>query len=182
MTIEEIFSKLVAHMKKGVMIHNQISIIYGFLDLCGYQKCHEYHYFSESKNCKCVQNYYLEHYHKLIPEESFEKPDLIPNNWYKHTKHDVDVNIKRSTVKELMKTWVEWETETKKDLEMYYKELYNMGEICAATKIMFFLKDVDKELKKAEHKYLKLETLGYDIKDIIGEQKTLYKKYKEKME
>lgn len=181
MTVEEIFSKLAAHMVKGLMIHDQMGNAYGFLNLCGYQKCHEYHYFMESKNYKCLQNYYLEHYNKIIPEEKVENPDIIPENWYKHIKSDVDTNTKRSSVKDMIKRWVDWETETKTNLQVFYKELYDMGEICSALKIATFLKDVDKELKSAQKKYLNLEAVGYDISDIVKEQDKLYKKYEEKL-
>ena len=116
MTVEEIFSKMAAHMVKGLMIHDQISSAYTFLNLCGYAKCHEFHYYDESYNYRCLQNYYLEHYHKLIPEEKVSDPNAIPDNWYKYTKSEVDVNTKRSGIKNLMKRWVDWEQETKNNL------------------------------------------------------------------
>lgn len=181
MTIEEIFSKLSAHMVKGLMIHDKIAQAYNFLNLKGYKKCHEYHYFSESYNYKCLQNYYLEQYRKLIPEEKFEEPEIIPAKWYAYSKEDVDTNTKRNAVKEMMKMWVDWEQETKKTLESSYKELYEMGEICAAKKISKFLADVDMELKSARNKYINLETIGYDITAIVKEQKDLHKKYEKKI-
>ena len=181
MTIEEIFSKLAAHMIKGLMIHDQVGNAYGFLKLCGYQKCHEYHYYHESNNYKSLQNYYLSNYHKLIPEESIENPNIIPANWYKYSSTDVDPNTKRNAVKEMMKKWVDWEQSTKKDLELYYKELYDMGEVCAALMIADLLKDVDGELKCAQDKYINLETIGYDINTIVKEQEILCKKYWKKL-
>jgi len=181
MTVEEIFQELAAHMLKGTMIHSQMSVAYGFLNLYGYQKCHEYHYCAENKNYRCVQKYYLEHYNKMIHEKEAEKPNLIPDNWYKYSKQEVDINTKRSAIKELMKTWVNWETETKNLLQVFYKELYEIGEICAALKIKKFLEDVDKELNKAQMKYINLETIGYDISAIVKEQKNLYEEFHKKI-
>ena len=40
MTVEEIFSLLSTHMAKGLMIHEQLATAFGFLNLCGYRKCH----------------------------------------------------------------------------------------------------------------------------------------------
>lgn len=181
MTVEEIFSHLSAHMIKGLMIHDQFSSVYGFLNLCGYKKCHEYHYFEESFNYRCLQDYYLEHFGKLIPEEKISNPDVIPTNWYKYHRAEVDVNTKRAAIKDMMKKWVDWEKETKQLLQQSYKELYEMGEICAALKIAELLKDVSQELKYAEEKHINLETTGYDIGAIVGEQQSLCKKYWEKM-
>ena len=56
MTSEEIFSHLSSHMIKGLMIHDQLASAYKFLNLCGYSKCHEYHYFEESRTYRCLQN------------------------------------------------------------------------------------------------------------------------------
>ena len=154
LTVEEIFSKILAHMIKGVMIHDQMSIAYGFLGLCGYQKLHEHQYYEESKSYKCIQNYFLDHYQKLIPEIAIEKPNIIPVNWYKHITLDVDTSTKRNAIKELMKQWIDWEKDTIKLLETSYKELYDIDEICAAMEIKKLLLDVEEELKYAQHKYL----------------------------
>lgn len=181
MTVEEIFTQLCAHMKKGLMIHNQISNAFGFLNLYGYQKCHEYHYYEESKNCINLQDYYLTQYNKLIPDVKFEAPELIASNWFKHTREEVDTNTKRKGIKELTQAWINWELETQKNLNIYYKELYNLNEISAALKIAQFLVDVDNELKIARNKYISLEAIDYDIVSIAEEQENLYNKYVKKI-
>lgn len=181
MTVEEIFAKLSAHMIKGLMIHDQFSKAYGFLNLCGYQKCHQYHYYEESYNYHCLRDYYLNNYSKMIPEEKIEDPAIIPVNWYKYTKKDVDINTKRGAIQTMMNKWADWEKETKALLESSYKELYDAGEVCAALKISYFLQDVAKELKYVQTKLIDLETEGYNMSSIIGEQKELYCKYEEKI-
>ena len=182
MTVDEIFSKLSAHMIKGLMIHDQIATIYGFLNLCGYQKCHEYHYYDESRNYRHIQDYYLEHYGKLLAEEPIENPNLIPQTWLKYSKEEVDSNTKRTTVRDMMRKWIEWETETRINLQLFYKELYEMGEVSTAWKLGELLKDVEHELKRAKEKKINLESIDYNMSSIIGEQKMLYHKYKDKIE
>lgn len=181
MTIEDMFSKLSAHMIKGLMIHDQIATIYGFLNLCGYQKCHEYHYYDESRNYRHIQDYYLDHYGKLIPEQSIQNPNLIPQNWLKYTKEQVDTNTRRTAVRDMMGKWIEWETQTKNNLQTFYKELYDMGEVSAAWKMGELLKDVECELRCAKKKKIDLEAIDYNISSIIGEQKMLYHKYEDKI-
>ena len=181
MAVEEIFSLLSAHFVKGLMIHEQMASAYGFLGLWGYQKCQEYHYFEESKNFRELQNYYIKEYNKLIIEIKVENPEIIPQNWYKHTQIDVDVNTKRAAIKDMMKKWVDWEQETKEKLQSFYKELCSLGEINAAREMMFFLDKVDKELKHAQSKYIILESIGYDIVAICAEQSEYRSKYEEKI-
>ena len=181
MTVEEIFSNISTHMAKGLLIHSQMASLYGFLNLCGYQKCHEYHYYEESHNYRCLQNFFLAHYNKMIHENPVEQPEIIPNNWYKFTKIEVDANNKRSAVKDLMKKWVEWEKETKTLFESSYKQLYELGEINGALKIGSFITDVSEELVDAQEKHINLESMGYDIVYIIDWQSDLYKQYCEKI-
>lgn len=181
MTTEEIFSHLSAHMVKGLMIHDQLASAYDFLNLPGYMKCHEYHYFEESCNYRLLQNYYLEHFHKLIPEERIENPDTIPSNWYKYSRPEIDANTKRAAIKDLMKKWVDWEKDTKVLLETSYKELYELGEIGAALKIAAYIKDNSKELAHAQAKQMCLENINYDIGAILAEQEALRDKYWHKM-
>lgn len=177
MTVEEIFSHLSAHMTKGLMIHDQLAKAFNFLNLCGYSKCHQYHYIEESYNYRSLINFYFKHYNKLILEEKVEKPEIIPNNWYKYSRQEVNTSEKRSAVKQLMKKWVDWEKETNALLQKSYKQLFEINEICSMLKISDFLRENSKELAAAEEKQINLEVSGYNIDTIIQEQKELYHKY-----
>lgn len=179
MTNEEIFSQLATHMTKGLMVHNQIAIAFGFLNLCGYQKCHEYHFYEESKNYRELHNYYLMHFHKIILENEIEKPQIVPNSWLRYTSFDVDINTKREAIRELMKKWIEWEEEAKKLFEVSYKELYNNMAFAPAMLIKTLLLDTTEELAIAQKQLINLESMNYDMTQIISEQESLYKKYNE---
>jgi len=61
------------------------------------------------------------------------------------------------------------------------KELYVQGEVAAAMKIDYYIKDVDKELVHAEKKMIKLESLGYEISTLLKWSKDYKIKYKEKL-
>lgn len=181
MAVEEIFSIISTHMAKGLKIHNQLATAFSFLNLCGYKKCHEYHFFEESYNYRCLNNFYLDNYNKIIIENVVEEVNIIPNNWYKHLKEEVDANTKRAAIKDLTKVWVEWEKETKTLLETKYKELYELNEICGALEIAKYIKDVSQELNIAQQAQINLDSIGYDISLIVDRQDILYKKYQKKM-
>ena len=181
MAVDEIFSKVCAHMRKGLMLHDQIATAFSFLNLYGYQKCHEYHFYEENMNYRCLQDFYLDNYHKLIPEQEMKFTNLIPQSWYKYARENVDTNTKRGAVKDLFKQWVEWEKETKTELQSYYKQLLDLGEICAAENILYFLKDVSEELRIAQEKYISLDNINYDIVSIIEEQNHYFSTFSKKI-
>lgn len=181
MTAEEVFKTMSSHMIKGIMIHEQMSDYYDFLNLHGYKRCHEYHMHCEMKNMRKLHRYFINHFNRLIEEDQIANPDSIPSSWYRYTRQEVDVNTKRSAVKTGIEKWVAWEQETKDLYQKMYKELCEIGEVAAAKKICKFIRDVDCELKWAQRKHLNLVTVDYDIGYILGEQDHLHDWYKEKM-
>ena len=181
MTIDEIFSKIATHMAKGVMIHNQLVNGFSFLGLKGYQKCQEYHYYEESKNYRCFLNYCLNHYHKIVQESPIDELEIIPTNWYKYMKMDVDTSTKKSGIRELIKKWINWEKETISLLGSSYKGLYDLGELAAAFRVQSMLAEVSDELAGAQEQYINLETINYDLSQVIAEQQLLYDIYKIKI-
>lgn len=177
MTFEEIFSKISAHMAHGVRLHNKMAVLFGFLNLKGFQRCQEYHFLEETKMYYELQDFYLKEYDKMIEEESISEPDVIPSGWYKYKKEEVDVNNKRSAVKDIMKKWVDWEKETKLLLASSYKQLNEIDEINSAKKIACYLKEVSDELAGALEDYINLDSLGYDIVYMVDIQQEWYHIY-----
>jgi len=114
MTIEEIFTNLTSHMREGVNFHKELSEYYLFLGLPGYGACHEYHCMEEMRTYYNLCKFYICHMNRLLPDKSTESNDVIPSNWYKYYRQDVDINTIRSSVRAGLEKWIEWETETKK--------------------------------------------------------------------
>lgn len=85
MTVEEIYSKILQHMIKGLMFHEQMANYYDFLGLKGYKRCHEYHYLEENCAMRTLNRYFINHHNKLIPKLEVSDPEIIPNSWYKYS-------------------------------------------------------------------------------------------------
>lgn len=84
MTVEEIFNTIGSHMIEGLMYHDEFARAFEFLGLWGYSKCHEYHYFEESKNYRDLSHYYATRFFKIIQFNDIPKLELIPNTWFKY--------------------------------------------------------------------------------------------------
>ena len=180
MSVEEIFTALSSHMTKGVMFHEQMADYYDFLNLHGYKRCHEYHYFSQSCAYRGVCRYFINHHNRLIPEMPVDSSSIIPQSWFNYARQDVDMETKRNAVKNGLQLWVNWERQTKQLYESMYKQAFNMNQIASACKIKELIKDVDQELKKAERYHLNKMAINYDMTQIIAEQKSKHDKYKKK--
>lgn len=182
MTIEEIFSAIASHMRKGLTIHEQISFTYSFLGLYGEAECHKYRYFEENKKYFSLRNYYMEQYHKLLLEKEQEAIEIIPDSWVKYEQQDVDGLTRKNKVKELSKKWVLWEIETKKVLAKACKELEDIEDYAAASYIQTYLDEVSEEFQKAFKEMLSLETIDYDIVEIMRQQDARYELYHKKLQ
>lgn len=181
MTTEEIFAAISAHFVKGMMIHDQMADYYDFLSLRGYKRCHEYHFKKESANYRKLHRYHLNHYHRLIPEQRIDNPEIIPATWYKYTRADVDPSTKRNAVKTGIEKWISWEKETKEKLQQALRDLAENGDEAAVIFIGGFLQDVDCELKHAERKALDLAAAEYNLPYILTEQTKIHDKYKKRL-
>ena len=181
MTVDEIFGKISAHMIKGMMVHEQMADYYDFLNLRGYKRCHEYHYFKESAAFRKLSRYYINHFNKLVPEMPVDDPKVIPSSWRQYKRQDVDANTKKNAVKDGIDMWVSWEKSTKEMYEEMYKQLIDQDEIAAADHIGHLIADVDRELKNAERKHLDLKSSDYSMSVIISEQDFIHDKCKKRM-
>lgn len=181
MTVEEIYSKLASHMIQGLMTHEQLANYYDFLGLKGYKRCHEYHYLDETCNYRKLCRYFINHHSKLIPESDVDNPEIIPSNWYRYERQDVDNGTKVNAIKNGITLWVNWEKETKKLYEEMYEELININEVASAMNLKMFICGVDEELKCAERKFLDLKAIDYSLEVIIPAQHEIHEKYKKKM-
>lgn len=181
MTVAEIFKEISNHMIYGLMFHEQQADMYDFLNLKGYKRMSEYHFFCETKNMRELHRYYLNHFNRLIEEGDIDNPNVIPMAWYGYLRQDVDANTKRSAVRTGVESWVDWETKTKDFYQQMYKELMDLGEVAAANKISCFLCGVDKELKHAQRHHINLKSADFSIDYMLFEQDNLHDCYKEKM-
>lgn len=184
MNVEEICAAIAQKLLQGSMVHQQFINYYNFLGLNGYQTCHEYHYYEQSKGYLEFIKYYINHYDKFIPKyslESLNSPKLIPDNWYSYQRKDMDINTKRNAIKNGLERWIDWERQVKNFLQEMCVELVNNNEIALSLKIKQYIKDVDQELEKAELKYLQIKASDYDMSMIISQQKELEKQYKKEI-
>ena len=179
--MEELFSEMAQHMIEGLMTHSQLCDYFNFLGLKGYSKCHEYHYYEESKNYKDFCNYYITHNNKLIKDKPFKNPNIIPENWLNFVRQDVNPELRKVAIQTGFTKWIEWETKTKAKYSTIYKNLLDINNIADALEVQKYLKDVDDELANAEQKKIYLESMNYDMPNIIAEQETLFLEYSNKL-
>lgn len=64
--LQMLYSELINRMKQGVEMHEQLADYYAFLNLPGYQKCHEYQMLCELLTYRKAKDMYLKEYNKLV--------------------------------------------------------------------------------------------------------------------
>jgi len=181
MTVEEIFAKISQHMVEGLMIHSQMSDYYNFLGLEGYSKCHLYRYHRESNDYKELNEYYIKNYNRIIPEGQNSNPNVIPQDWYKYNRQQVDIATRKNAIQAGFKKWVDWEYNTKITLQQMYQELVAIGEIAGAIKVKELIEEVAKEYSIAYQEMIEVKAIDYDITIIMEKQDELKDSYCKKI-
>lgn len=180
MEVNEIFKELSTHALKGAMVHDGYARYFNFLNLKGYKRMEEYRSKQEMKGYRKIHRYYISHYNKLIPEDKFEAPSVVPEDWYKYSKKEVDTNTKRNAVKTAFTKWVNWEKKTKDLYQKMYKELVDIGEIDSSLEVGNMIKEVSSELERAESMLINLQSVDFAIDCILDVQQQLHDEFKAK--
>lgn len=205
--IQQLYSDLINRMKQGVEMHEQLADYYGFLNLPGYQKCHEYQMLCELLTYRKAKDTYMREYNQLVaPANSMSMNNMnggmtnmanngnnsgntsnsnyanvIPTQWYSHTRYDVDASTKRNAVRDGFKRWLDYEKDTKQFLTSMGQRLEKINEREAARKLDYLIDHVEKEIEGAEEKMMMLENSGYDMNYILQQQDQLKAKYADKI-
>lgn len=180
-SVEAIFSEINARMIAALMFHDQMSDYFDFLGMKGYKRLHEYQYFVESMERKKINQYYINHHNKLIPDTYSGQVAVIPENWQSANRISVGKSTKQKGIEDGFNQYHEWESETKNLYEHYSSRLREMGAVADAIVVEKLVEDVDKELKKLERIIIDLISSGYDMVYIIESQQCLHDTYKKKL-
>ena len=180
-SVESIFSEINARMIAALMFHDQMSDYFDFLGMKGYKRLHEYQYFAESMERKKINQYYINHHNKLIPNTYSGQVAVIPENWQTANRISVGKSTKQKGIEDGFNQYHEWESETKGLYEHYSSRLREMGAVADAIMVEKLVEDVDNELKKLERIIVDLISSGYDMVYITESQQGIHDKYKAKM-
>lgn len=178
---ESIFSEINARMIAALMFHDQMSDYFDFLGMKGYKRLHEYQYFAESLERKKLNQYYINHHNKLIPDIYSGQVTMIPENWQTANRISVGKSTKQKGIEDGFNQYHEWESETKNLYEHYSSRLREMGAVADAIMVEKLVEDVNSELKKLERIIVDLISSGYDMVYITESQQRIHDKYKAKL-
>lgn len=180
MTANDIFSNISAKKIEGIMMHAQLADYFDFLGMMGFKRIHEYQFLEENAQLRGLHRYFINHFNMLLEESSVSSKSYIPSAWKGYYRKDVKQDAKKEAVKSCMETWVEWETQAKKELSTAYADLIDLREVAAAMKMKELLMDVDMELKRADRLLIRMASVDYDLPTICMMQDALHEEYREK--
>ena len=180
-SVESTFSEINARMIAALMFHDQMADYFDFLGMKGYKRLHEYQYFTESLERKKLNQYYINHHNKLIPDIYSGQVTMIPENWQTANRISVGKSTKQKGIEDGFNQYHEWESETKNLYEHYSSRLREMGAVADAIMVEKLVEDVDSELKNLERIIVDLISSGYDMVYITESQQRIHDKYKAKL-
>lgn len=182
MSCMEIYAEVSKHMTTALYFHTCMSDYFCFIGLHGFKRIHELQYFEEALSRRKLHRKVLDMHNKLIQMRGHDKVEVIPDEWYKHTRMDIDDNILAKFVKSAFKQYKDWEEQTKEFYQNVCCVFLEKGKIADYNLMMCYLEEVQHELKKIYRLCEELNGVGYDVLYIIDIQNRIHEKYKKKME
>ena len=178
--VEEMYKQIDERMCQALCFHEQLADYFCFLGLQGFKRMAEYQYMKECAGKRKLHRRYIDMHNKILPTEDYRKPVMIPKEWSKHTRHDIDDSVIPKYVRMALKEWYEWERDTKETYEDVCEQFREMNMIADEEFLKQLILDVEKECKKIMRIYENLNGTGYDVTQIHGMQDKLHEKYKKK--
>lgn len=178
--LEDVYLRLDERMCKALNFHEQLADYFCFLGLQGFKRMCEYQYMKECAEKRKVHKRYIDMHHRILPTVGCKGMNIIPKEWERHTTHDIDDSVIPKYTKMALKTYYEWETETKEIYKELCNKLLQMGEHSDYEFLKELVLDVEKEIKKIMRLYENLNGTGYDVNAIQSVQDKYHEKYKKK--
>lgn len=178
--LEDVYLKVDERMCKALNFHEQLADYFCFLGLQGFKRMCEYQYMKECAEKRKVHKRYIDMHHKILPTVGCTGMNIIPKEWERHTTHDIDDSVIPKYTKTALKTYYDWEVETKEIYKELCNKLLQMGEHSDYEFLKELVLDVEKEIKKIMRLYENLNGTGYDVNAIQSMQDKYHEKYKKK--
>lgn len=162
----KVFEDAARHMVKGLMLHKELMDYFNFVGFHMFAVKQKERYLEESGGYADFCFRYMRVKNKLLPQNAPDYESIIPENWYKYTRQEVDNGTRRSALKTGMTAWIDWEKETLALYETFAHQLRDEGKEECALIFEELIREVSEELHNAEAIQLKLEGVGYNIADV----------------
>lgn len=182
-TPDEIFETILRHEAKGCAFHDKMMDLFGFLNLDGFKKMHEYQYIAETMELRQTKCYILDNLGMLIDYEiDTTGLGFIPEQWYDDMRHDISPKTRRDYIMYAFKLYKDWEYETRNLFSFAANELMDLNRVADFKEVTEKVEDDNEEIKHLEKLCLKLDAADWDMSYILGMQEELEMKYSKKLE
>ena len=208
--LQTLYSELINRMKQGVEMHEQLADYYAFLNLPGYQKCHEYQMLCELLTYRKAKDMYMKEYNQLV-QPTYMVSGMLSNmanmannnnnnNNNTNTPNQMNnINMNNNGMTSMANAGKNYANNViPQNWYNYTRYDVDAGTKRTAVKDGFkkwleyeketrqYLSEMarrleEKEIQTAENKMMDLESTGYDMAYILQQQNELQHHYAEKI-
>lgn len=178
---KEAFSLLSQRQVTALMFHSEMSEMFHFLGLSGFEALHRYQYLTESIAHLDMKHYYLDSKGVLLPDGGVDSIDVIPSEWLRYTQEDVTPQVRDQAIQKALEQYEDWEKETKLVYEKYIAYLLAWQQVSDALYLSHLLEEVNTELRELNSLALYLGGISYDPIGVMALQDDLRATYGKKL-
>lgn len=176
---KDLVCKALSRQLQGTMFHHEMVEYFEFLTLPGFAEIQRYRFDDELETYKCLHKWYIEQFNTL-PKLDTTAPSVVPSDWYKYTRFDVNVVNRQHGVKDGFKLWIDWEENTRSIFVDAYKQLLAKDLCPYDVQMIPLIEDVSNEIANAEEIAFSVSGMNYDMPTIMSMQNEYYQTYHKK--
>lgn len=175
----EFLQEISNNYNTAVAVHRELADVFWFLGGCthGYAMWNEYQLIDESLTQRKIKRYITSTYHTFIPDELPKSANIAEPLLNGKNRKTLKMEEMWRIIKEAFRFYREWEEQT---LELYQQiaaKLASNGEISAFNFVGEIIKSVKIELDYITDKTIELNSMNWDMAQIVAEQDTLTERY-----
>lgn len=177
----KLLQKIVDNFQTAIILHAEIASTMRFIALNGLAMLHEYQYVSEAHEMRLVKKYAIESYGIYIKDSIPESANLAMPLLDGKNRTELS---QKETIDILQKAWaayIDWEAKTLKLYSTVAIDLFNDGDIAAFNLVSEIVSDVRKELTMATGVMIEFTSHGFDMSQVIADDRDIEEKYREKL-
>lgn len=173
----ELLSKISDNYLLACCVHREMADVCWFSYMPGYAMLHEYQFLSESIMQRKIKRYITSTYHMYLPDKVPKSANVADPLIGGKNRKALKMEDSWKTIKELFRVYQEWEESALREYQRVARELVSSGDISSFNFVGEIIKEVKEELVFVTDKIIELNSMDWDMPQIVAEQDTYIERY-----
>lgn len=162
----------------ALAVHRELSDVFWFIGMPGYALLNEYQLIDEGMTQRRIKRYITSTYHAFTPDVLPKSANITEPLLGGKNRKKLTMDESWKIIKEAFHIYQDWEESALKEYQRIAADLLANGDVSAFNFVgEEILKPVKSELVYVTDKVIELNSMNWDMSQIVAEQENYYERY-----